>query len=246
LPRQWIKGDQALRVYHTVGFAFSDGALHADADVQQILWSARQRLTELLYKERFPGLHDKWGDDVRTQQVLSTLYIEFDDPSAELGPETDESYELTVPGTGTGPLKAHLRAKTVYGVVHGLTSFSQLVFLVAANVDDTELAVALTIPHTPHLIVDRPRFTHRGLLLDTSRNYYPLEDLLRLLDVMGWNKLNVFHWHVVDSHSWPIKSERYPELSEKGAYDPKTMVYSRQGVAIIVRYARNVSSIEFM
>jgi len=32
----------------------------------------------------------------------------------------------------------------------------------------------------------------RGLTLDTSRNYYPVSDILRTLDAMSWVKVNAF------------------------------------------------------
>ncbi|CAG8482172.1 10389_t:CDS:2, partial [Scutellospora calospora] len=56
--------------------------------------------------------------------------------------------------------------------------------------------------------------------------------------VMSWNKMNVFHWHIVDATSWPVVSEKYPELSEKGAYDSKKMIYTKRDIRIVDEYAR--------
>jgi hexosaminidase len=53
---------------------------------------------------------------------------------------------------------------------------------------------------------------------------------------MSYNKLNVFHWHIVDDHSFPYESKKFPELT-KGAYDV-TMIYSQADVASIIEYAR--------
>ncbi|CAG8576455.1 4891_t:CDS:2 [Diversispora eburnea] len=76
------------------------------------------------------------------------------------------------------------------------------------------------------------------LLLDTSRNYYSIDDILKTIEIMSWNKMNVFHWHIVDATSWPVVSKKFPKLSEKGAYDPKTMIYTKQDIRIVDEYAK--------
>lgn len=60
--------------------------------------------------------------------------------------------------------------------------------------------------------------------------------LEQILDGMAYNKMNVFHWHIVDDHSFPYQSIKYPELT-KGAYH-KSMIYSQQEVAKIIELAR--------
>lgn len=85
--------------------------------------------------------------------------------------------------------------------------------------------------------MDRPKLPHRGLLLDTSRHYLPIADILLTLDAMSYNKMNVLHWHIVDDNSFPYQSSSFPELSAKGAYHP-LMVYTLNDIQKIVDYAR--------
>ena len=131
--------------------------------------------------------------------------------------ETDESYTLTVAAP-----RATITAKTVYGALHGLETFSQLVdrqtFIDGASV------------------ADAPRFQFRASMIDTSRHWYPLTTIKAHLDAMAYNKLNVLHWHIVDSVSFPFCSTTFPSLCAEGAYTAR-QVYTHDDVAMIVQYA---------
>ena len=155
--------------------------------------------------------------------MLQSLDITLNGPCEEL-PHfgMDESYKLSVDTTA-----ASLTARAVWGILRGMETFSQLIW----ENDSGQL----TINNTN--IVDYPRFSWRGVLLDTSRHFIPIDGLRQYLDAMAYNKMNVFHWHVVDSPSFPYQSRMFPDLSQKGAYDPYTHVYSQEDVQEIVRYA---------
>ena len=49
-------------------------------------------------------------------------------------------------------------------------------------------------------------------------------------------QINQFHWHVVDSQSFPLQVPGFTDLSQKGAYSSSS-VYSPSDVADIVAYA---------
>ncbi|KAG2128830.1 glycoside hydrolase family 20 protein [Suillus cothurnatus] len=135
-----------------------------------------------------------------------------------------EEYALTIPADGSA---ATLTANSTLGLYRGLTTFNQL-FYYYGGTTYTLLA--------PISITDTPAYPFRGLTLDTSRNYYPVSDILRTLDAMSWVKINTFHWHVTDSQSFPLEVAQYPEITINGAYSPQE-VYTTSDVQYIVQYA---------
>lgn len=152
---------------------------------------------------------------------LQALTITVKDLAAPLQHSVDESYALVIP---TASSTANLTAETVWGAMRGLETFSQLVWglkplLVPVGLD----------------VWDSPLFEHRGIMLDTSRNYYPVDDILRTIKAMSANKLNVFHWHITDSHSFPLMLPSEPALADKGSYG-NDMLYCPADVATIVRF----------
>lgn len=47
---------------------------------------------------------------------------------------------------------------------------------------------------------------------------YPVDNILRTIDALSWNKFNRLHIHMSDSQSWPLEIPAIPELAKKGAY----------------------------
>ncbi|MBB4952347.1 hexosaminidase [Agrobacterium vitis] len=66
------------------------------------------------------------------------------------------------------------------------------------------------------LIKDKPRYGWRGCHLDVSRQFFPTADVTRLLDIMAWLRLNVFHWHLSDDEAWRLEIKAYPQLTTVG------------------------------
>ncbi|MEE4013870.1 beta-N-acetylhexosaminidase [Roseibium sp. FZY0029] len=66
-------------------------------------------------------------------------------------------------------------------------------------------------------IEDVPRFSWRGTHLDVSRHFRGPKDILRLLDILAWGRMNVFQWHLTDDEGWRLEIKAYPELTVGGA-----------------------------
>jgi hexosaminidase len=66
-------------------------------------------------------------------------------------------------------------------------------------------------------IQDHPRFKWRGYMLDEGRHFQGKETVLRALDLMALQKLNVFHWHLTEDQGWRIEIKAYPKLTQIGS-----------------------------
>lgn len=152
------------------------------------------------------------------------------DNSSTLKPlagQVDESYTLCIETNGV----ATITAVSSTGVLHALNSFTQLFFT------HSQKDVGIYLNTAPVEIKDAPKFSHRGLNLDVSRNWYPKSAILRQIDVISWNKFNRFHIHMTDSQSWPLEIPALPELAQKGAYNPG-LFYTTQDLDDIQSYAQ--------
>lgn len=68
------------------------------------------------------------------------------------------------------------------------------------------------------VILDYPRFLHRGLMLDISRNFRDKDFILKQLDAMAAVKMSTLHLHLTDDAGWRIQIDAYPELTRKAAW----------------------------
>ena len=135
----------------------------------------------------------------------------------ELG--DDESYRLEIGNSG-----ARLTAPTTLGVMRGLQTFLQLVQTTGQG---------FAVPAVS--IDDSPRFPWRGLMIDVSRHFIPLDVLKRNLDGMAAVKLNVFHWHLSDNQGFRVESKKFPKLQEMGS---DGLYYTQNEVRDLIAYAR--------
>ncbi len=130
----------------------------------------------------------------------------------------DESYHLQVTGGGI-----ELTAANPLGVLHGLQTILQLVQITPKG---------FAIPAVT--IDDKPRFSWRGLMIDSGRHFIPIPVIERNLDGMEAVKLNVFHWHLSDDQGYRAESKVFPLLQLKGS---DGLFYTQAEMRHIVEYA---------
>src|SRR6202030_1710031 len=150
--------------------------------------------------------------------TLSIHPAQAGEPVQKLG--EDESYELAITDSG-----AKLAAPTTLGILHGLQTFLQLVETTGKG---------FAVPAVT--IKDQPRFPWRGLLIDVSRHFIPLDVLKRNLDGMAAVKMNVLHWHLSDDQGFRVESKRFPKLHEMGS---DGLYYSQAEIRDLVSYAHD-------
>ncbi|XP_073843380.1 beta-hexosaminidase 1 [Musca autumnalis] len=197
---------------------------------QAKLWDAnRERFMDIL-NNKVPN-----HNVLRKEGHPLKITIELDDTNRaneevpRLTLNTDESYKLDIVTTGNNQVEVKISANNYFGARHGLETLSQLIVY-----DDIRRELQILAKAS---IEDGPAFKWRGLLLDTSRNFYSTKAIKRTLDAMAMVKLNTFHWHITDSHSFPLEVKSRPELYKLGAYSPRK-VYSHEDIAEIVEYGR--------
>ena len=73
-------------------------------------------------------------------------------------------------------------------------------------------------------IYDYPRFGYRGLHVDVSRHFFPIDSIKEIIDIMALHNLNKFHFHLTDDQGWRIEIDKYPKLTEIGSMRSGTKI----------------------
>lgn len=182
------------------------------------------------FRSRMKGLWHRapplgHGDDgvvVWKQDASTSIVLKVNCNASFLGvvpPESDESYRLSIVESGL----VEINATAFIGVIRALSTLSQL--LVSRN----------SQPYLPLVeITDSPGLAWRGLLLDVSRHFHPMEHVMKLLDGMEFVKLNVLHWHLSDDQGFRVESKVFPKLhtvASEGEY------FTQEQIKTVVREA---------
>ena len=140
-------------------------------------------------------------DAIKSAKKLSSLVVSgggkntiATEARAPLG-SRDEAYSLNIPSDGS---PATLSANSTLGLFRGLTTFSQIWYTHDSNFYTVEAPIAIT--DSPAFVRCFPcrvlrvlmlflRQPFRGFMLDTARNYFPVDVIKRQLDAMSWVKV---------------------------------------------------------
>jgi hexosaminidase len=117
-----------------------------------------------------------------------------------------EAYRLMVNEKGV-----EITASDRVGAFYGIQSLLALLPTNAWGKTQSSLAV------TGVEVSDQPRFGHRAIMLDVARHFHSKKQLLKLLDLMGFYKLNVLHLHFSDDEGWRLEIPSLPELTQVGS-----------------------------
>lgn len=121
-----------------------------------------------------------------------------------------EGYVLT-----TTPKGISISGQTENGVFYGIQTLRKSIPADAPG--GTVLIPSGTIK-------DEPRFPYRGMHLDVSRHFFPLEFVKKYIDLLALHNMNTFHWHLTDDQGWRIEIKKYPELTEIGSQRSRTVI----------------------
>lgn len=138
----------------------------------------------------------------------------------------------------------HIIAKsgTGAGLFYAMQTLLQLM---PAQVEQTVQTAHVETWQIPSLqISDKPRFTHRGVMLDPCRHFLPIDAVKKQIDLLSSYKINRVHWHLTDDQGWRIEIKKYPKLTSIGSKriegDQTTHdgYYTQQEIKDVVEYAR--------
>jgi hexosaminidase len=157
------------------------------------------------------------------ERATLKIVVERRDHKAPQKLGDDESYALQTAGD-----TIQISADEPLGALRGLETFLQLV-----QQNRAPAMAGFSVPHVE--IRDQPRFPWRGLSLDVSRHFIPVEEIRRTIDGLAAVKLNVLHWHLSDDQGFRVESRKYPRLQQFGS---DGMYYTQAEVKDVVAYAR--------
>ncbi|CAL1713569.1 unnamed protein product [Somion occarium] len=231
IPRSLETGSVALKLANS--FRITANVPHPPSDLSDAISRTVGHLRTDKFERLVVGRGSADSETIQHARELKSLTLALapGSPVRSISDEAilpiesrSEEYTLHIPSDGSA---ASIEANSTLGLLRGLTTFEQLWYFFDGQVYTLEAPVSIT---------DSPAYPYRGLMLDTSRNFFPVTDIKRTLDAMSLAKMSQFHWHATDSQSFPLVIPGFTEVAAKGAYS-SLMSYSSKDIQDIVSYA---------
>jgi len=146
----------------------------------------------------------------------------------------NEGYDLTI-----SHASVDISANAAAGLFYGVQTLRQLL--------PASIEVKHLVPGPWRVvggrIVDYPRFTYRGAMLDVTRHFFPVADVERYIDELALDKVNVLHLHLSDDQGWRLAVDGWPNLAAHGGASEVGSrtgggYYTKADYTAIVRYAQ--------
>ena len=189
------------------------------------------------YLQRFYLFKLKVTKKTTSKNVIRLNYERMDN-------EIPGTYNMTVDGKGI-----YIAGDNEDGVFYGIQTLIQL--LPVPEAESKMRRDKLNIPYVA--IEDAPRFVYRGMHLDCSRHFWPVDFVKQYIDYLALHKFNKFHWHLTDDQGWRIEIKKYQKLTSVGGWRNGTIIgrypgtgndgikyggyYTQEQIKEVVKYA---------
>ena len=178
-------------------------------------------LTSYFNLDNFHVYADSNSNSVAELLVLELNKLDYFSDSISLfkNPILDHSINLIIDSTISNHFEYYnlvinknfilIKGSDREGLIHGIYSLIQLIPR-SSGINDSKLACVK--------IQDYPKFKWRGLLLDCCRHFMSIDFVKRYIDLLAYHKMNVLHWHLTEDQGWRIEIDKYPKLTDVGAW----------------------------
>jgi len=110
-----------------------------------------------------------------------------------------------------GADRTTVAATTKTGMLYGLITLGQILRGAKQYPDRLIFPASGTVE-------DEPALAWRGTHLDVARQFYSGAEVVRLLKLIAWSKMNRFHWHLSEDEGWRVEIDAFPALTSIGAW----------------------------